>query len=411
MEKSGSSIVIINSVKKSYTSDFLGGIAIFFLFGLSSLVNALEYCGFNIFPLRQSKIISIILILILVVILLRKKIKLQRNMLILCIMYFFALSLSYIITPAISVYILPMVYVFVSSVVPIFIVFNYIGSSASILRHLRNTSYIVLLSSGVVPFTKAYLLETDYMDFAYTSLLSWAVITYFAIKERKIIDVVFSVTLALIYIVYSTRGAIVCIVVFFAYSLFRLQRGKKKKETIVKAITLLSLIVLFSQNLFKGIANLALKWNLSTYTIKHFLGSGMFTADSRMSLYGLMIDMIGKNPFGYGIGYDRIIGGGNGKYAHNIFLEFLVDYGVVLGGMLILYLIMVFSIMLLKCDDEDYKALFSVFSIVGLTILFFSSSVYLRYDIFASFLIYFMYKESKKKRMMKEIFLNVTVLP
>ena len=73
----------------------------------------------------------------------------------------------------------------------------------------------------------------------------------------------------------------------------------------------------------------------------------------RENIYQLIIKAITDNPvLGIGIAGDRLLIGG---YAHNLLLEVLVDFGLIIGSILIVTLLLLIAKNLLTKDSERYN--------------------------------------------------------
>ena len=94
----------------------------------------------------------------------------------------------------------------------------------------------------------------------------------------------------------------------------------------------------------------------------------------REYIYSTLLKAIDKKPFlGYGISGDRMIMGSFAKYSHNIFLELIIQFGIIIGGSLIFILLFLITKGLLEKDNLKYN-LFIIWLSLGFAPLLVSNS-------------------------------------
>ena len=103
-------------------------------------------------------------------------------------------------------------------------------------------------------------------------------------------------------------------------------------------------------------------------------------SNSRTVLKEKTLDAISENPvWGYGIMGDRVV---LGTYCHNIFLELLCDFGVVLGTLFIVALVAIIFIAIRKTWKTEYFFFVSGMIIAVVVKLMFSNSYIVEPDFF-----------------------------
>ena len=104
--------------------------------------------------------------------------------------------------------------------------------------------------------------------------------------------------------------------------------------------SILIVINLTYSYILQTIQTIFTRMGISSRFIKSLLSGNIADDNSRNRIWRAALDMIKDNPFGYGamgsrhIIYNYIYSG----YPHNIVLEFLIDYGVVLGTILLAFM-------------------------------------------------------------------------
>ena len=200
---------------------------------------------------------------------------------------------------------------------------------------------------------------------------------YFKNDRKKLTKLVYLVLIAtnvLSIIVFGSRGAIVSIV-FFTIVLFiksdNYDFNKNVQRIILILVSLLILFVLSKQILQFGIGILN-KIGMSSRTLELLVSRGFLADNGRMDIWRVIIDKIKDSPFAIrGINADQLLQTGfyhNSNYAHNLFLELIYSFGILIGGILSVWFINKFIKTLrtnVQKDEEMIRCLFlsSVFPI------------------------------------------------
>ena len=102
-------------------------------------------------------------------------------------------------------------------------------------------------------------------------------------------------------------------------------------------------------------------------------------------LYSFVLGLIQKKPLGYGLMGQRSLiydYGYKWGYSHDLFLDLLVEYGVILGGLIIILLFVGIGYFLTKVKNIQEKMLFIVFLTVSCEMLL-SNYYWLHYGLWA----------------------------
>jgi O-antigen ligase len=149
----------------------------------------------------------------------------------------------------------------------------------------------------------------------------------------------------LIIIIFGSRGPLVALLSFFIIRIIRIDRSNKVSQIVYH-----SLIVLFSLILAINFRSILIKFNeflndfgIRSRTVTLFLSDALNTS-GRDVIYRVALDRIAAQPFfGYGLTGDRVFID-RLYYAHNIFLEITLNFGLLIGipiVMFVLYIILV----------------------------------------------------------------------
>ena len=178
----------------------------------------------------------------------------------------------------------------------------------------------------------------------------------------------------------GNRGSVVCLLVMLLLlSYFKTKELESKKKYIFLLFLLLLLFIVWGTNIYEmallGAYKYALEHNLSTRVFQTFLGeytSGTTFDSGRLDIQRDLLQRLKENPFGYGLGSDRYFAT---QYAHNILLEIALNFGVFVGGAMIIELL---SVLIrgfkLASSRMEIRNLFFIFLCLGFVKLFISGS-------------------------------------
>lgn len=233
---------------------------------------------------------------------------------------------------------------------------------------------------------RGYWLEYNYagqlthfsysLAFGYKMILPCLIFIYFYIKKRSILNLILSIAVFGMILIGGSRGQLVCIAVFIGIMSFRYYRHT---NNIHKCIITIFLIICCSIIFFVGVYNIlnmvgrildALGFSSRTVTA---LLSGSFTDDnSRFIIWERTVDAIKKSAFfGYGVYGDRpfISSLHYAGYCHNIFLELMISFGVPIGMLLSVILIIRSIYILLLKEDNIWIDLFAIMFAISFQLL------------------------------------------
>ncbi len=196
------------------------------------------------------------------------------------------------------------------------------------------------------------VLEEDNMYVAYNLLPSMMYLLYYASMKLRKKYWLIAIGSALTMFVYGTRGPILCMIVYMAwYLIHRFSRTtSKRKVAIIFVILCMVGIVLFYDDLFLKIAslisNIFERFGFSTRIFDFYISGEVAVSKGRDYLTNQVLEAIAKNPYiGYGFTGDQYL---LGVYCHNLIYEMWCHFGVVLGSLILLGLVVLTIIALVK---------------------------------------------------------------
>ncbi len=285
---------------------------------------------------------------------------LRRGQLKLVTVYFFAIViflLHYAIFPENRTYIVGLLFsVFLISL-PTFIYSLSIQDYSVLKVTMKKASYIVFgfgLLIGALILSGKISLGAYSMPLSYYMLLPAIMFIDELLDKFSLRSLLFTILSLLIILVLGSRGAILCIAVFIVLKFFRLYQKQTYKKVLgyFGFVGILTGIFLFFPKIILYIYNGLLAYGINSRTLFLFLKDGFYLS-GRDRIYEKMIDEIVAHPIlGIGIAGDRLLF--SDSYAHNLFLEILANFGLLMGGIILIVLIVILIRALRTKDLEKY---------------------------------------------------------
>lgn len=212
------------------------------------------------------------------------------------------------------------------------------------------------------------------MDAAYKILPYVCLVVAMVIKKPDIWGIITAFIGVIFLFSCGTRGALVCILIFTVFYVL-LFRKYDRPLVAYPLIGLISVTVyVFLDKIIYWLSDIALHIGMSNRIFLRIIGNKFWESNSRNILYEQIIDAILKKPiWGYGVGGDFIIAD---IYVHNIILELLVSYGIILGAILLAAILYISCKGILKTRYEEEKV-FALILVCSILIKLFLSGTYL----------------------------------
>ncbi len=244
-----------------------------------------------------------------------------------------------------------------------FLVFSLAGRSKSVLADIH-ISAVLLLVYCLYRYYKASKLGywEEYNDlgvlvkqrynlvFGYKTMLCCIIFLFFFLEKHNILDLAGAGVSLVMEIKAGSRGPLICLVFFVVLYLFLRARKLKMRYKITISVVLLGAYYAISHYLDRIMAfgvSVLQKLHINSRTVEMLLNGEITDDHGRARIAELSWEGIGRQGFfGMGpFGCRTIIAPYfNYGYPHNIFLEFILDYGWVIGILFLCVLV----IMILK---------------------------------------------------------------
>ena len=213
-----------------------------------------------------------------------------------------------------------------------------------------------------IAFAARYLnQDTDYMSFSYYILPHICLVLFYAAKEKSIWDILASFLGILSIIIYGTRGPFPSIaLIFLLYFLFY-KKYKHKFISRVVAFILISAVYLLIIWFLIFYGPVLSQIVLRTKILDNLTLSGFFFDNGRFEIFDVVMGGFAKDPLAVrGFAADRILTNSYGNlfhYSHNLVLEMLYSFGIIVGGAALINLFVNYFKGYYRCPDQKVKGL------------------------------------------------------
>ena len=246
------------------------------------------------------------------------------------------------------------------------------------LNMLIFSGYYQLFLGLVIIISMILTTPTYDMVFSYLMLVPMIILTYKLLFIKfRIIDVALILSALIAVVTVGSRGPLLSYVMYlillFVNYLIKNRLKAKAFMLFLVSTAFMSAIVLNFNFFIKQLNNLLIRHGVQSRTMYLLLSDNIDFSTGRSEIFSNTVNNIMLNPMlGYGIGGDRVFL--NGTYPHNIFLEIIAQFGIILGGIFSLILITywISGVFLNKSTTNQHLAM--IFAGVGLISLFFSGS-------------------------------------
>lgn len=271
-------------------------------------------------------------------------------------------------------------YTYADHPILVFFIYSFTGFVAvrclkdyqDLLRYLTVFSYTIVLVSAIVFFVIKDTFAAQYMTLSYNMLLQVCFLLVFPPDKNKVLNTIVIGVGMFIIVFGGARGALAGLVLTTFLHIFGFGKGwMTTKRVMGISLFLLGLasITLFYDQFILMIVELINGMGFESRNLILFLRSSGDISSGRFDMYTKMLEHM--NAFGYGLYGDRLIL--DGTYAHNLFFEWLMEYGMLLGTIMSIgYIVLLWRTF--KNGDNLSKRLLLVFIPNGLVALMFSSS-------------------------------------
>ena len=304
--------------------------------------------------LLSKAIVGLIYIYALPAVLRRSKIKFIKA-------YFFALFiflLHYAVFPENRDYIVDLLFPFYFMSLPSFIYALSIRELSVFKTIMKKSSYVVFIVGliiGSLVFVGRASVGSYSMSLSYYMLLPTLVFINDIFEGFSIISFIFLILSLIVILSLGSRGAVLCILVF-AFLKFFNPLLKKSYIKIIVSFIILSMCIFtlfFLGKIAEFLYYELLNFGINSRTLSLFLREGVYLS-GRDKIYDSVIMEIYKKPItGIGIAGDRRIL--DGSYVHNFFIELIGNFGLIIGFIISIGIVLLIIRSLITKNNEKYE--------------------------------------------------------
>lgn len=190
-----------------------------------------------------------------------------------------------------------------------------------------------------------YMNTISYMDLSDSLSIPCAFLFYSSFTKKNKFHLLLAICSLIFIVIFGSRGALLSIIILLLiiYKEYKLSIKKVIFTTTISTIFLINLF--FYRNILNYLISLFEKVGISSRTLYKLLNLELFTSTSRNEITEYLIYILKDNWIkGIGMAGDRYylrlaFKGNMATYAHNIFIEMTLNYGIILGGLLIIWLV------------------------------------------------------------------------
>lgn len=347
------------------------------------MIQSLVLYYFNIMDTAQGNLVQLISkIIVGLIFMYSLPIVLKRSNRLFIFMYsisIFIFSLNYLFFNQNAIYLKDVLFQHFFVCLPCFI-YSMSIKDKEILKVITKRASLMIYSIGVLIgiliFTKKMRMDKYSMSIGYYMLLPTIVYINQFFEEISIKYAILSIISTIITLAIGSRGPIMCIGIYVVfYQIINFKRINVKGFFINILIIISALFgMLYLKQILISLSTVLSQFGIHSRSIILFL-QGEVNLSGREDIYGEILCKIKDNPItGIGIAGDRLL---TGTYSHNIIIEVISGFGVLIGLIILIILgIIVIKSLRLKAIKDANQVL--IWIAVGLVPLFVSGS-YLTY--------------------------------
>lgn len=238
-----------------------------------------------------------------------------------------------------------------------------------------------------------------YMEFANAISINIALLVYSGIIENKKIDIILSVISLFALLIYGSRGALLTLCLLIGYMAWLKNKNTKK---VIIGLVIGIILIIIGPYIVVEMLNRLTNAGIESRTVKTMISGEFLASSSRLKIYKYLISVLKDNfLFGIGICGDRYylpknFSGVDASYAHNLLLELLLDYGVIIGTVIIILIVSILMKGFIREKDVYKKGFFSVFVFISVVQLMVSRSWLSEQNLFVLLALLFTYSGNLK---------------
>ena len=255
--------------------------------------------------------------------------------------------------------------------VPLLVSIMKIKNISIVLFETRITCVCIIPIMAMVSVITSHQNNEAGYNMAIGYALLFPSILCFVLGRKHIIYYVLSVLGLTCIVMYGSRGPLACIGIFVVlYFLIGKTNTRKNALLRISIISLSIICIIEFKKIIDIVAYVSEYLNISSRTINKIVDNSMMSDSGRSRIVDRAIDCINQKPLiGWGIAGDTAC---IDQYPHRIDIELMLDYGIIIGIVLCVCIVLLFVCSIIY--DKTNRKYILVFVACGLAPLFFSHS-------------------------------------
>jgi len=227
--------------------------------------------------------------------------------------------------------------------------------------YLKKASYVIIafgmfMLISTIKYGAVGAAETEYnMSLSYYCLIPTLTMIYVTFKKKEFSSLIFMILGIVIIIGMGSRGPLISSFLFiFIYYTMSIKKSKKKWFLILLFIMFIVVISLFFNKILVTLYNIFESYGINSRTIRALLTNNIFQLSDRDVMIRNSMSLLRDNYI-LGIGFLGNLS------SHNIFVETILFFGIPIGIIISIFLIIVFVKTLSLRSNRDQKAIVLIF--------------------------------------------------
>ena len=246
---------------------------------------------------------------------------------------------------------------FISSCLPTYIMLSILRDYDILLNQLCKTSKILgVVNLFLFALTRIANLDLGVysMGFGYACLIPSMFLILELFKKRNLIGILSLISLVLSIVTVGSRGPLLSLIFYVIILFYKYNASNKRYIKLVVFSLLLVVFCLLLNPILNNIINLLIRSGIQSRTLS-LLARGTIHLGNRDVIFRTLLDEIVLSPFSIrGINAEYAIVGG---YAHNLILELIYQFGIIIGSIVVVFIaLMVMKTLRLQKLSKDTHA-------------------------------------------------------
>lgn len=230
---------------------------------------------------------------------------------------------------------------FLINVLPVAVIVSCIKQYDDLVKKIYSASiFVIALSIIVVVISDRSNAEYS-MGYSNSLVIPIIALLYHYYIKHNITNILIALIGIIEIIMIGSRGALLGIGTFVILLLIKqmISSNNRGKKFAIISISIMTICAVNYNLIVTMLYNLASQLGYHSRTLWLIVNDSITHDSRRIQIYQQMIEEIQRNPFTMrGIAGEYVIT--NGGYSHNFVLELLIDFGVVIGGLLVILIIL-----------------------------------------------------------------------